>query len=121
MHKHAYVCNSSCVPKGRKVDNLATLSRDQARAVAGTMDGLAAPSRVRILSRLAAGPCSVSELAHDIGMKQPAVSQQLRVLRDLRLVVKERRKKQAIYALRDAHVGVLLKEAVAHTEQLRRS
>jgi DNA-binding transcriptional ArsR family regulator len=83
------------------------------------MQALSTPSRVRILSRLGAGPCSVGELAREVAMEQSAVSQQLRVLRHLGLVIGERRGKSVIYALHDDHVGVLLAEAVAHTEHLR--
>jgi DNA-binding transcriptional ArsR family regulator len=90
-----------------------------ARSVAETMQALAAPSRVRILSRLAAGPCSVGDLARDVAMEQSAVSQQLRVLRHLGLVVGERDGRQIIYALYDDHVRALLSEAVSHTEHLR--
>jgi DNA-binding transcriptional ArsR family regulator len=52
-------------------------------------------------------------------MGQPAVSQQLRVLRHLGLVGGERDGRQVIYALHDDHVGALLSEAVSHTEHLR--
>lgn len=99
--------------------DLAYLGSDTARVVAETMQALATPSRVRILSRLGAGPCSVTELARDVEMEQPAVSQQLRVLRHLGLVVGERQGRQIIYALHDDHVGVLLAEAVSHVEHLR--
>ena len=98
---------------------LAFLSADTSRLVAETMQALATPSRVRILSRLGAGPCSVGELARDIAMGQPAVSQQLRVLRHLGLVVGERDGRQVIYALHDDHVRALLTEAVSHTEHRR--
>ncbi len=99
--------------------NLAYLDVDTARVVANTMQALATPSRVRILSRLGAGDCSVTELARDVEMEQPAVSQQLRVLRHLGLVVGDRRGRQIIYALHDDHVGVLLAEAISHVEHLR--
>lgn len=99
--------------------DLAFLSSETARSVAETMQALATPSRVRILSRLAVGACSVGELAQDVGMGQPAVSQQLRVLRHLGLVVGERDGRQVIYALHDEHVRSLLTEAVSHTEHLR--
>lgn len=100
--------------------NMRYLDGETARVVAETMQALSTPSRVRILSRLGAGPCSVGELAREVAMEQSAVSQQLRVLRHLGLVVGERRGKNVIYALHDDHVGVLLAEAVAHTEHLRR-
>ena len=99
--------------------DLAFLSSDTARSVAETMQALATPSRVRILSRLGAGPCSVGDLARDLDMAQPAISQQLRVLRHLGLVVGERDGRQVIYALHDEHVRSLLTEAVSHTEHLR--
>jgi DNA-binding transcriptional ArsR family regulator len=74
---------------------------------------------VRILSRLGAGPCSVGDLARAVQMEQSAVSQQLRVLRHLGLVVGDRDGRQVIYALHDEHVRALLAEAVSHTEHLR--
>ena len=103
---------------GHAVD-LAFVGPDTARAVAETMQALATPSRVRILSRLAAGPCTVTQLATEIGVSQPAVSQQLRVLRHLGLVIGERQGRHTSYALHDNHVGELLSQAIAHTEHLR--
>jgi DNA-binding transcriptional ArsR family regulator len=100
-------------------EDLQFLSAETARTVADTMQALATPSRVRILSRLGVEPCSVGELARDVGMEQSAVSQQLRVLRHLGLVVGERAGRQVIYALHDDHVRALLTEAVSHTEHLR--
>lgn len=99
--------------------DLSFLSAGTARSVAETMQALATPSRVRILSRLAAGPCSVGALANEVAMEQSAVSQQLRVLRHLGLVVGERDGRQVVYALYDDHVRALLSEAVSHTEHLR--
>jgi len=99
--------------------DLALLSSATARAVAETMQALATPSRVMILGRLGEGPCSVGELAREVNMGQSAVSQQLRVLRHLGLVVGERDGRQVIYALHDDHVRALLAEAVSHTEHLR--
>jgi DNA-binding transcriptional ArsR family regulator len=98
--------------------NLTLLSARAARSVAETMQALATPSRVRILSRLGAGPSSVGDLARDVEMEQSAVSQQLRVLRHLGLVVGERDGRQVIYALHDEHVRSLLTEAISHTEHL---
>jgi ArsR family transcriptional regulator, nickel/cobalt-responsive transcriptional repressor len=87
--------------------------------VAETMPALATPSRLLILDRLREGPRSVGQLARDIEMEQSAVSHQLRLLRHLRLVVGQRRGRHVIYALHDAHVGVLLAEARFHVEHVR--
>jgi DNA-binding transcriptional ArsR family regulator len=98
--------------------DISYLDGETARRVAETMAALSTPSRVRILSRLSAGPCSVSELTADVEMEQSAVSQQLRVLRHLGLAVGERQGRHVVYALHDDHVGVLLAEAVSHAEHV---
>jgi ArsR family transcriptional regulator, nickel/cobalt-responsive transcriptional repressor len=89
------------------------------RAVADTMQALATPSRLRILGRLHAGPCSVNELAMSIGMESSAVSHQLRMLRHLGLVVGDRDGRRVVYDLHDDHVGELLEQAIGHVEHLR--
>lgn len=87
--------------------------------VATAMGALAAPSRVLILGRLRTGPWSVGDLAREVGMSQPAVSQQLRVLRHLGLVIGERRGRNVVYALHDSHVADLLDQAVYHIDHVR--
>ena len=95
------------------------LTAHDARQVAETMQALAAPSRVRILAHLREGPAAVGDLAEAVEMEQSAVSQQLRVLRHLGLVIGERAGQRVIYALHDDHVAALLDEAIFHTEHLR--
>ena len=90
-----------------------------ARQVADAMQALSAPSRVLILGRLRLSPCSVGELAEAVGLEQPAVSQQLRLLRHLGLVRRQREGRRTVYSLHDSHVGVLLDEAVYHVQHLR--
>jgi DNA-binding transcriptional ArsR family regulator len=90
-----------------------------AHEVAQTMQALATPSRVRILGRLRHSPGAVGELAAAVGMERSAVSQQLRVLRHLGLVIGERRGRSIVYALHDSHVADLLDQAVYHIEHLR--
>ena len=90
-----------------------------AREVAQTMQALATPSRVRILARLRRSPAAVGELTAAVEMERSAVSQQLRVLRHLGLVIDERRGRSIIYALHDSHVADLLDQVVFHIEHLR--
>ena len=90
-----------------------------AREVAQTMHALATPSRVRILARLRNSACAVGELAEAVEMERSAVSQQLRVLRHLGLVIGERRGRSIVYALHDSHVADLLDQAVSHIEHVR--
>jgi DNA-binding transcriptional ArsR family regulator len=96
----------------------AELDEPFARVVADTMKALSTPSRLRILGRLHASPCSVSDLAQHVGMEGSAVSHQLRILRHLGLVAGQRAGRNVIYSLHDDHVGQLLSEAIAHVEHL---
>jgi DNA-binding transcriptional ArsR family regulator len=52
-------------------------------------------------------------------MEQSAVSHQLRLLRNLGLVVGTRSGQRVVYGLHDNHVAMLLDEAVYHSEHLR--
>jgi ArsR family transcriptional regulator, nickel/cobalt-responsive transcriptional repressor len=115
---HTCLCKNVHMSHGHSVD-LAFIDAQTAQSVAEMMQALATPSRVRILSLLAAAPCAVSELVDALGMSQPAVSQQLRVLRHLGLVVGSREGRQVVYSLHDDHVRALLTEAVSHTEHIR--
>lgn len=58
---------------------------------------LADPTRRTIFEQLVEHPCSVGELARDLPVSRPAVSQHLKVLKDAGLVVDARAGKQRIY------------------------
>jgi len=94
------------------------VTSEAAQHVARVMAGLGTASRVEILGRLREGACSVGQLCVAVEMAQPAVSHQLRILRDLNLVVGVRTGRQTIYGLYDPHVAVLLDEALRHIEHL---
>lgn len=64
-----------------------------------TFDMLAEPTRRRILEQLGKGECSVSTLVTRLDMSQPAVSKQLRVLRESGLAVVRRDGQRRIYRL----------------------
>src|SRR5215207_8736002 len=66
------------------------LGAQEASEMAEAMSVFAAESRVRLLYALLDEPRSVDELAALVGMEPSAVSQQLRILRQLRFVVAER-------------------------------
>lgn len=97
----------------------ARLDAARAAEVAATLSALTAPSRLLILSQLRQAPATVSELTHAVGMEQSAISHQLRLLRQLGMIVGDRRGKSIVYRLFDSHVAALLDEAVYHSEHLR--
>jgi ArsR family transcriptional regulator, nickel/cobalt-responsive transcriptional repressor len=98
---------------------VAKLDAEAAAHVATTLQALATPSRLLILTELRQGPRPVTELADAVGMEQSAVSHQLRLLRNLGLVTGARAGRSIVYSLYDNHVAQLLDEAVYHSEHLR--
>ena len=81
--------------------------------VAALFKLLGDPSRLTLLDLLGHGESCVSDLA------ESATSHQLRLLRAARLVRVRRAGRQAFYALDDAHVARLLKDAAAHAGERR--
>jgi DNA-binding transcriptional ArsR family regulator len=65
------------------------------------------PSRRAIFELLARRPCSVGELAVQLPISRPAVSQHLRVLKDGGLVVSQAEGTRRVYRLNPAGVGAL--------------
>lgn len=94
------------------------ISAQDALHVARVMGALSTPSRVRILARLREGACTVGDLAASVQMEQPAVSHQLRILRDLGFVLGSRTGRHVIYGLYDQHLATLLDEALRHIDHL---
>jgi len=95
------------------------LTADGAESLARVMGALATASRVRILACLREGDSSVGELAEAVAMEQPAVSHQLRVLRDLGYVVGTRQGRHTVYSLYDTHVAALIDEMLSHLDHVR--
>ncbi len=90
------------------------LSQDVADELAGVFRALADATRVRIVSALAEGELPVSELAEALGMTLSAVSHQLSLLRDLRVVRARREGRRVFYCLDDEHVYSLYRRALEH-------
>jgi DNA-binding transcriptional ArsR family regulator len=65
------------------------------------------PSRRAIVERLAEGPRAVGQLADELPISRPAVSQHLRVLKDAGLVAERADGTRRIYRLNPAGVAAL--------------
>lgn len=68
-------------------------------AAAHVFDALGDPTRRAIFERLQAGPRAVSELAADMPVSRPAVSQHLKVLKRAQLVVNRKEGTRRLYAV----------------------
>jgi DNA-binding transcriptional ArsR family regulator len=76
-------------------------------AYASAMDALGDPTRRRIFELLQRGPRAVGELAGELPVSRPAVSQHLRVLKEAGLVTERREGTRRIYRLDPDGLGEL--------------
>ena len=78
-------------------------------------------SRLRMLDRLADGEWCVTELAaaEEVGLS--TISQQLRLLKSEHLVKRRRVGKHVYYSLADQHIADLIRSALDHASERRRS
>jgi DNA-binding transcriptional ArsR family regulator len=79
---------------------------------------LASPTRLRIVEALAEVPeLCVSDLSTVVGVSESAVSHQLRVLRQLRMVRHRRDGRMVYYRLEDDHVADLFRLGLDHVRE----
>jgi ArsR family transcriptional regulator, lead/cadmium/zinc/bismuth-responsive transcriptional repressor len=87
--------------------------------VVETFQALANPTRAKILYALTRRPLCVRDLAILVGVSESAISHQLRLLWDRRLVKPRRAGNVITYALDDHHVAALFREAEYHADHVR--
>jgi DNA-binding transcriptional ArsR family regulator len=94
------------------------LPAEQAEHLAEAISTFGAASRLRLLWALIEQEHTVEELTEATGLSQSATSQQLRVLREARLVKVRREGRHAFYSLFDHHVPDLLAAMRHHYEHV---
>ncbi len=93
------------------------LSDDSAAALAETFRALGDLTRVRMLDALARTELCVQDLAARLNLTESAVSHQLRLLRNMRLVRTRRAGRMVFYALDDQHIVGLFEQGLEHVEE----
>ena len=71
-------------------------------------------TRIKILYALMKEGKSVGAIADEVGASQSAVSHQLRILKQARLVRFRRDGKQVVYSLSDDHVYTMIAQGMVH-------
>jgi ArsR family transcriptional regulator, lead/cadmium/zinc/bismuth-responsive transcriptional repressor len=89
-----------------------------ATRLSDTFKALADPTRVRIISILVHTELCVCDLAATLDMTQSAVSHQLRLMRDMRLVKSRKDGRMVYYTLDDEHIRDLFRRGLEHIEHL---
>jgi DNA-binding transcriptional ArsR family regulator len=86
--------------------------------VVETFQALADSTRLKILYTLVKSEVCVRDLAILVGVSESAISHQLRILRDRRLVTQRREGNVIYYSLNDNHLAALFQEAEYHADHV---
>ena len=109
------ICDELCVHSDRVQvvhDNMP--SEDTLYDVAELFKVFGDSTRIRILVALFESDICVCDLAETLGMTQSAVSHQLRILKQAKLVSARRDGKSVIYSLADDHVRTIIDQGIEH-------
>jgi ArsR family transcriptional regulator len=93
------------------------LSDNSALSLADTFRVLGDVTRVRILDALSRTELCVGDIAELLGLSESAVSHQLRLLRDQRLVRPRRAGQMMFYTLDDHHIVKLFAQGLEHVQE----
>lgn len=74
-------------------------------------------TRIRILYTLFENEKTVSQICEALNMNQSAISHQLKILKDNKLVKNRRNGKTIIYSLDDLHVYNIINQGVEHIKE----
>ena len=108
-------CDLRTVHPDRVQEARAKLMGDHVYAeLAETFSALADSNRAKIIYSLMGGELCVCDLAAVLGVSESAVSQHLRILRNLRWVRNRKHGRVVYYSLDDDHIKALLELSLAH-------
>ncbi len=89
-------------------------SEEDVGRVASVFKAISEPSRLKILFALRQGEMCVFHIVEAVGGTQSAVSHQLRILRDSRMIKARRDGQNIVYSLADEHVLAVLELVCTH-------
>lgn len=90
---------------------------DAIESLADIFRALSDPSRLKIVTALSTCELCVCDLAAVSGSSESAVSHQLRILRNLKIVRYRREGKIVFYRLDDDHVKSLISQSIQHVKE----
>lgn len=103
VHEHVVKKVMEVMPEEEELQDLAEFFRVFADS-----------TRIRILYALSQSELCVCDIASLLGMGQSAISHQLRVLKQMRLVKFRRDGKSVLYSLADSHIETILAQGMEH-------
>lgn len=91
-----------------------SIKEEEINPLSNMFKALSDPTRLKIIYTLSQSSLCVCDIAGILDMSQSAISHQLRILRDLKLVKFKREGKMLIYSLDDMHVLSLFEQGLGH-------
>ncbi len=83
-----------------------------------TFKALSDPTRLKMLLALSQEELCGCDLVELLSVTKSAVSHQLRILKNMRIVKYRREGKQIFYSLDDDHVKTLINQSLSHVEEV---
>lgn len=108
-------CNEEELHELRLKEALEKMPSDSQIEVMGSrFKALCEPSRLKILLALSGGELCVEHIVEAVGGNQSAVSHQLRILKDNRIVKCRREGKKILYSVSDWHIMTMIELSKEH-------
>ena len=93
------------------------INEDELMDLADHFKMFADSPRIKILVALSAGEMNVTEICDALEMNQSAVSHQLKILKNAKLLTSRRDGKSMVYSLADDHVSTIIAMGKEHIEE----
>jgi len=112
----AAACDDSCAGSEVNIDNVRSklIPETTAAQLADLFKALGDPTRVKLIHALVQSELCVHDLTQVLSMGQSAVSHQLRLLRNMRIVKRRKVGKTVFYSLDDDHVEQIFLLTLQH-------
>ena len=109
------ICQIFCFNKN-KVNKIkkAILPMESLKLLSEVFKAISDVTRLKIILALKDEELCVCDISHILGVSLSAVSHQLRILRNLKLVKYRSQGKMVFYSLADTHTIKLIKEGITH-------
>lgn len=118
MRKSNGVCEVEFVHEDRVKSARKAIHDDETlHGLSETFQILSDPTRLKIVMALAKEELCVCDIAALLGVTDSAISHQMRLLRNLRLVKFRKEGKMVYYSLDDEHIEDLLRLAIRHISE----
>ena len=90
------------------------LDEEQLFNMAELFKAFADSTRIKILYLLFTEEHCVGDIASDVGVSQSAISHQLKLLKQMKLVKNRREGKTVFYSLADGHIQTIMNQGMEH-------